>query len=108
MQNELNDYAYTATMSASRETHKGLSFISSRTTGLYKDNEVEDETSLYTRISNSISEEDLAVKNAVLVTFFLVLIFSLLVGICCGVFVCAKQCGYNKGMNLSNSHVQER
>ena len=95
--NELGDAEFTATMAASRESHMGLSFISSRTAGLYMDKDVVDETSLYTRISTSISEEDWAVKNAVLATFFLVLIFSLFVGICCGVYCCAKHCGYQKG-----------
>ena len=83
-------------MKEARDAHDGVSFNSSRNTGLYMEREVLDKSTFYTKFTAAVTEEDWAVMNAVLLTFFLVLIFALAMGICCGVWVCAKHCGYAK------------
>ena len=87
---------YSDSMQAVREEHTGVSFSSSRTVGLYITKEADDNTSLYTTISNAIEEEDWAVKNAVLWTLFLTLIFALAVGIFLGCFCFASCCVKSK------------
>ena len=83
-------------MTSARDAHAGLSFTSARTVGIYYDKEPAEEPPLYTRVTEAIDEEDWAVKNAVLATFFLVLIFACTFGMCCGVHCCARACGYRK------------
>mmetsp|Transcript_17351 Transcript_17351/g.21880 ORF Transcript_17351/g.21880 Transcript_17351/m.21880 type:complete len:118 (-) Transcript_17351:180-533(-) len=84
-------------MVAARAAHSGVSFTSARQTGLFMDVKNVDDSSLYTRISTAIEEEDWAVMNATLATFFATWFFALLIGVCCGVYCCAKLCASKAG-----------